>query len=196
MSEDPVERPRDPVEVERLDEQTRVADLAPSAAAHETPKLLLGGAASPCGHLLELSKAMQIVVRADDPLHARHTERADQLLLQIRVADEEPEAFHVRAGEAGAEAEAGPLQRPAEDRFLARIAETCEPRPIFPELLEERSDPMSPSETLDADSQGSEVDGAALGQRFHCHLVALAFDHHDRGHDGLLRRRWRLTSSR
>ena len=37
---------------------------------------------------------------------------------------------------------------------------------------------------------------AALGQRFHCHLVALAFNDHDRGHDGLLRKRWRLTSSR
>ena len=44
MDEDAVERPRDIVGVERVDEEAGVADLATPAAAKEPAKLLLGGA--------------------------------------------------------------------------------------------------------------------------------------------------------
>jgi hypothetical protein len=39
---------------------------------------------------------MAITVGAKDSLDGRRAERADQLLLQVSDADEEPESFHVR----------------------------------------------------------------------------------------------------
>jgi hypothetical protein len=71
---------------------------------------------------------MQIAVGAEDLFDSRRTERTDQLLLEIRVADVKPELLHSRAREAGAEA--GALERPAKDRLLAGIAETREPQAV------------------------------------------------------------------
>src|SRR6185369_17731719 len=130
MGEDAIERPRDAFEIERLHEQAGVADLAASAAAHEPLKLLLGGAVAPRRHLLERSKPVEVAIGVEDLFDAQRAERTDQLLLEIRHADEEPDVLHVRAREVGAEA--GALEGPAEDRLLTRIAETREPQAIPP----------------------------------------------------------------
>ena len=67
----PVERPGYSGRIERLDEPTRVADLATAAAAHEAPKLLLDRTAPPLGLLLERAERGEVSVRLDDLLHAR-----------------------------------------------------------------------------------------------------------------------------
>ena len=53
MSKYLVKRPRHLGELKRLDEQARVSDLPPAAAAHEAPKLLLVGPSLPRSLLLE-----------------------------------------------------------------------------------------------------------------------------------------------
>jgi len=180
VGEDAVERPGDAVEIERIDEQARVPDLAPSTAAHETPELLFYGAAAPCRHLLEGPKPVEIVIGPKDLLDPRRAERAYQLLLQIGDAHEEAEPLHVRARELGAEA--GALEGSTKDMLLTGIAETRDPRAIRsgPEPLEKGSDSVRASEYGDADARIREVDVATLGQRFDCGLVAHAFDddHH------------------
>jgi len=179
MGKDSVERPRDAFEIERLHEQAGVADLAASAAAHEPPKLLLGGAVAPRRHLLERSKPAEVVVSVEDLFDARRAERTDQLLLEIRDADVEPEVLQVGARELGAET--GALERLSEDPLLGGIAKTREARAILlcNELLEERPDAMCASEALDPNARGRKVQAAPLGERFDCDLVTLPFDDHD-----------------
>src|SRR5215211_1007320 len=176
MGDDPVERPRDVVEVESVDEQTGVPDLSSTSAAQEPVELLFGRAIAPCRHLLERPKPMEIVVVPKDLLDPRRTERADQLLLQIGDAHEEAEPLHVRPPEPVAEA--GALECPSEDRFLAGIAKAREARAVAActELLEELPDAMCASEALDANARGCKVDAAPLGERLDCHLVTLPFD--------------------
>jgi hypothetical protein len=69
MSKDPIKRPGHLRQVERIDEQLGVSDLAASAAAHETPKLFLGGPSSPLGLLLERPEASKVSLRFDHLFH-------------------------------------------------------------------------------------------------------------------------------
>jgi hypothetical protein len=56
-------------EVERIDEELGVSDLAATAAAHETPKLLLGGSCSPLRLLLERPEASKVALSVDHLFH-------------------------------------------------------------------------------------------------------------------------------
>jgi hypothetical protein len=178
MGEDAVERRGNMVEVERLDEEPGIQDLAPSAAAQEPVELLFAGAIAPRRHLLQRPKTVQIVVGPKDLLDPRRTERADQLLLQVGDAHEEAEPLHVRTREPGAEA--GALEGSTKHVLLTGIAEPCEPQaiPAGAELLEELPDAMCASEALDPNARGCKVDTAPLGEGLDCHLVTLPFDDH------------------
>jgi len=55
--------------LERIDEQLGVSDLAATAAAHETPKLLLSGPSSPLRLLLERPEAPKVAVRFNHLFH-------------------------------------------------------------------------------------------------------------------------------
>ena len=167
------------VEVERFDEEAGVPDLSSTAAAQEPVQLILDGTIAPRGHLLKRPKPVEIVVRPKDLLDARRTERAYQLLLQIGNAHEEAEPLHVRTSQV--RAEAGALERPSEDRLLAGIAKTREPRAILArcELLEELPDAMCASEALDPYARRREIDAAPLGERFDRDLITFPFDDHD-----------------
>ena len=92
MREHQVERPRHLGEIERLDEEARVADLPPAAAAHEAPKLLLGRPSLPRRLLLEGAEGAKLAVSVDDSFHRGGTESADQLVLQVCVAHVEARA--------------------------------------------------------------------------------------------------------
>jgi hypothetical protein len=184
-NEDSVEWPRDVLDVERVDEQARIPDLAPSAAAHEPPQLFLKGPAAPLWHLLKRPEPVKIVVGREDLLNTLRAQRADQFLLQVGLADEKADLLHVCTGQAGSEACAfEPLPK---DLLLPRVAEPREPGSIRSNLLKERSDTVRAAQTMDPDTSGGEVDVASLGQRLDGHLVALSFDDHDRAHVGRLR---------
>ena len=69
MSKDPVKRPGHLCQVERIDEQLGVSDLSATAAAHETPKLLLGGPSSPLRLLLERPEASKVALSVNHLFH-------------------------------------------------------------------------------------------------------------------------------
>ena len=125
MGEHQVERPRHVIEVERVDEEARVADLPAAAAAHEAPKLLLRRAAMPRRLLLQGAEGAKLSLGVDDGFHRCGAERADQLVLEICVAPVEAEPFHIGASEVGAEA--GPLETAAEVALLCGVVETRQP---------------------------------------------------------------------
>src|SRR5918995_2409176 len=175
VSENQVERPRDVVELERLDEVARVADLPPAAAAHEAPELVLDRAALPLRLLLQRPERAEVAVLLDDALHVVHAERADQLALQVGDAHGEPESFEVGA-------EAGSLEGSTEVALLARVAETRQPdvESPWPIALDEPADRLSTADRQDGNALGVEVTTAALGERRDRLAVADPFDEHDR----------------
>jgi hypothetical protein len=69
MSKDAVERPGHLRQVERIDEQLGVSDLPTTAAAHETPKLLLSGPSSPLRLLLERPEASKVALCVNHLFH-------------------------------------------------------------------------------------------------------------------------------
>ena len=140
MGEHPVERPWDPGEIERVDEEARVADLPPAAAAHEAPKLLLGRSPLPRGLLLEGAEGAKLALSVDDLLHGGSAESADQLVLQIRDAHVEAKSFQLVAGQV--RAESGPVETAPELALLCGVAETRQPEtePSRAELVQEPAD--------------------------------------------------------
>ena len=180
MSEHQVERPGHLAEIERLDEQARVADLPPAAAAHEAPKLLLGGPALPRRLLLEGAEGSELSLGVDDLFHGGGAESADQLVLQICDAHVETQPLHLGASEVGAEA--GPLETAPEVALLCGVVETRQPdvEPLRPEPLQELSDRLRTADRHDGNALGVEIPAAALGERLDRALVADPFDEHDR----------------
>ena len=182
MSKHAVERPRHFIEVERLDEMTRVPDLPSRAAAHEAPQLLLDGPFSPLGLLLHRAERSEVAVRLDDLDDRGDTESADQLVLEIRVAHVEPESFHVGSTELGAEA--GPLESASEVDLLSGVTESrqLDVEPPRPEALQKPPDGLCATDGHDGHSFRGESPAAPLGERFDSTLVADPFDEHDGTH--------------
>jgi virginiamycin B lyase len=180
VSKHPVERPRHLGEIERLDEQARVADLPAAAAAHEPSQLLRRRPSLPRGLLLEGAERSKLALSVDDLFHGGGAEGADQLVLEVGETREEPEPLHLLANEAGAEAR--PLEAAPEVAFLSSVVETRQPEvePLRAEPLQEPGDRLRAPDRHDRDALGGEIPAAALGERFDRALVADPFDEHDR----------------
>src|SRR5262249_21925625 len=116
VREDRVQRARDAFEVVRLDEEARVLDLARSAP-EEATKLGLRRTALPLRLLLEGAKRREASTAFENLLDARRAERANQLALEVRLADVEAEGLHRLARELGSEP--GPLERAAKTGLLS-----------------------------------------------------------------------------
>jgi hypothetical protein len=179
-----VEGPRYLREVKRLDEQARVADLPPSAAAHEAPELFLDAPSLPCSLLLEGPESSKITLSVDDRFHLRAAECPDQLLLQVRNTNVEAESFKVDATEGGAEA--GALEGALEFTLLRSVvqARDHEILSLGAEPIKEASDGLGTSHRHDRDALGGEVSTTAFGQRLERGLVAQPFNEDDCLHPG------------
>jgi hypothetical protein len=180
VRKDAVERPRHVDEVQRLDEQARVARLPSAAAAHEAPQLLVHGPASPRRLLLERPEGAEVSLRLGHLFDAGDADSPDQLRLQIGNADEEPEPFHARAVEAGAET--GPLEATAILALLAGVAETGQSfsEPCRAEVLQEAPDRLRAADRDDRNPFRREVAPATFCKRLERDPVADALDKHDR----------------
>lgn len=180
MSKHQVERPGHVVEIERVDEQARVPDLPPGAAAEEAPKLVLGGPSLPRGLLLQGAERSELTLTVDDLLHRGGTESADQLVLQVRHAHVETESFQIGASDGGTEA--GPLEATPEVALLCSVAETREldVKPLSGEQMQEASDGLRTPDRHDGNALGVEIPATARSERFERDLVAAPFDEHDR----------------
>src|SRR3954466_7286554 len=71
--------------------------------------------------LLQRAERTQLALGGDHSLNGGGAERANQLVLQIRLADVEAQLLHAAAAQASAEARA--LERAPEVRLLPRVAE-------------------------------------------------------------------------
>ncbi len=157
MSKHQVERARHPGQIERIDEQARIADLPPAAAAEPAAKLILGGSSLPRGLLLERAEGSEVSLGLGDPLDGRGPESSDQLVLEISDAHVEAEPLHVGASEI--RAESGSLETAAEVALLAGVAETRQPNvePCRAEPMQEPSDRLGASDRHDGDAFRFEI---------------------------------------
>jgi hypothetical protein len=113
------------------------------------------------GLVLEGPEASELALGFDDLLDAGGSEAADQLVLEVGVAD-------VQAGrvEAGAPEVSG----------LAGVAETGEADALRDERLEEGADVPGPADRDHGDALGREIAAAPGGQRLDGELIAHTFD--------------------
>ena len=120
---------------------------------------------------------------SDHFLDDRGTRGADQLVLEVGVADEETEPFHV--GGAEVRAEAGPLERASEVAHLGRVAEAREDDvgTARPEQVQEATDVLGPADRHDRDALGDQVPAPATRERLERELVAHALDEDDRARE-------------
>ena len=172
MREHAVERPWHAGEIERADEHRRVLDLAPAAGAHEAPKLCLDAPGALRGLLLERPEASELPLGFDDPLDAGRSEAADQLVLEVGVAD-------VEAGPPELGAEAGPLDGEPEVALVAGVAQAGEPDALGDEQVKETPDVPGPPNRDDGDALSREVAAAPSGERLDGELIAHALDEDD-----------------
>src|SRR6266404_3502606 len=164
-SQDACERLRHTVEVEGLDEERGVADLPASTAAHEAPQLVAHRTVAPDGLVLERPERGEIAVLGDDLLNARRAERADQLVLEVDLADEE-------GGR-----NAGALERAAELGLLAGVAQTADMDATEP--FERPPDRLRASDRDDRDALRGEVVTETPGERLEGDAVARPLHEHD-----------------
>lgn len=180
MSKEEIERARRACEVERLDEEAGVLDLAASTATQEAAKLLLDRPSPPLGLLLERSKRSEVAVCGEDVLDGAAAERTDELVLEIHDTYEEAELLHLATGEPGAEADA--LEAAAEVALLAGVAEAGH---LDSTRLraDERQDVARGLRATDRENQDSfpcEIASPAFGQGLESDAVADALDEDDR----------------
>jgi len=180
MSKYQVKRPGHLGEIERLDEQAPVADLASAAAAHEAPKLFLVAPALPGRLLLQGAEGAELSLSVNDLFHGRDTESADQLVLQICDAHVETDSFHVGAREVGAEARL--FEAALELALLRGVTETRQPevKPLRAEQIEEPSYGLGTSNWHNGNAFGVKIPTAARSERFERAPVADPFNEHDR----------------
>ena len=184
-----VERPRHAREVERLDEQRGVADLPAAAAPEEPAQLLLDRPSPPRRLLLQRPERAEVALRLDELLHPRRAERPDQLVLEVALADEEPEARQVGASARRAEPDA--RERSLHRVLLPDVVEAgqpqIEPRRAVPAQVP--ADRVRSADRHDGDALGGEVAAAARGECLERASVALALDEDDRTRVDRQRRR-------
>jgi hypothetical protein len=197
MREDAIERPGHAREVQRIDQQPRVAGLPAAVGADEPSKLRLAAPSSPGRLLLERAERSELTLALDDLFHSGGAKAADQLLLQVGDADVEPECFHVGATQVGTEA--GPLQTTPDVGLLASVAQARQPDVQAPrtEPLEEASDVPCTAHRHDGNAFRGKVSTTASSQRLERDLVASPLDQHNRPwvDAGTRRRRYRQLES-
>jgi dihydrofolate reductase len=174
--EDAVERLRDSIEVERFDEQSRVLDLA-RTAPEEAAKLGLGWPALPLRLLLEGAKGREASAPFQNGLDARHSERADELALQIGLADVEAEALQGLAGEV--RAEPGAFKRSRELALLPCVAEAGQADVASFDRPQDVAECLRAADGDDRDSLRFEGVSAPSRKRLDCNLVADSLDQHE-----------------
>jgi hypothetical protein len=180
MSKYLVKRPRHLAELKRLDEQPRVSDLPPAAAAHEAPKLLLVSPSLPGNLILEGAEGPKLTLSVNDLFHGGGTESADQLFLQVCVARVETQPFHIDARKVGAEA--GPLKTAPEGALLCGVIETRQPdvEPLRAEQIQEPFYGLRTPNWHNGNPLSVKIPATALSERFERALVADPFNEHDR----------------
>jgi hypothetical protein len=179
VREQSVQRRWHPVEIERVDEEAPVSDLAAAARPQEASELLFVGPSSPRRLPLEGAERVELILGVEDAFHGANAERADQLVLEILDAHEEPEPLHVCPSEVGAQSR--PLETESEAVFLVGVIETrhyavssTRSEPVQNGLYAARTPHWH-----DRYAFRREITAAPLGKRLDCSLITDSLDEHD-----------------
>ena len=166
MGEHPIEGPRHVIEVQCLDEQAPVADLAARGRAQEASKLLLAAPLTLRGLTLERAERSRLTLRIDDLLYGVDTEVTDQLVLQVLDAPMKPQLLHL--GRTQVLPETGTMKATLDVTDLGRVEETrkSEVPPVWAPHVEEVADARRTSHRHDGDAISVEIYASALGQCF------------------------------
>jgi hypothetical protein len=180
MSKYTIERPRHARELQRVDQQPRVPDLAAAVGADEAPKLRLAAPSSPGRLLLEGAERSKLTLSLDDLFHTGGTKAADQLVLQVGNAHIEPECLHLGATEVGAKA--GPLQTAPEVALLAGVTQTRQPDVQAPrtEQLQEASEVAGTAHRHHGNARSGKIATTARSEGLERDLVAAPLNQHNR----------------
>ena len=172
MFEHTVEWTRDTVEIEGLDQEPSVARLATRARADEPSQLRLDRPLALGRLALQDSERGELALFVDDALDLVDTEGPNQLVLEIEIAGEEAEPFHVLQREAGPHArtlETAPVGALLTD--VAQSSDTHAPAP-GPERAQIPEHVGRTTDRHDRHTGGDEIDVAPAGQCLDGGLVA------------------------
>jgi len=166
VGEHPIEWPRHVIEVQCLDEQAPVADLAARGRAQKASKLLLAASLTLRGLTLERAERSRLTLRIDDLLYGVDTEVTDQLVLQVLDAPVKPQLLHL--GRTQVLPETGTMKATLDVTDLGRVEETrkSEVPPVWAPHVEEVADVRRTSHRHDGDAISVEIYASALGQCF------------------------------
>jgi hypothetical protein len=128
---------------------------------------------------LEGAEASEVSLGIDHLLDLGCTESADQLVLEVCVADVEAKPFQLGASEV--RAEAGSLEATPNVSFLSGVIETRKPEiePVWAELGQKPSEGLRTACRNDGDALSVEVSATPLRKRFERGAVAHTFNEHD-----------------
>ena len=131
------------------------------------------------GLALEDPERRKVAAALDDRQDAVDAQRADQLVLQVVDAGEEPEGLQV--GARGGGAEAGPLQAAPDEAFLRGVVEAGQAyaEPVRPERLQVVPDVRGAAGRRDQHALAREVAAEPFGDGQDGGLVAGPFDQDD-----------------
>ena len=143
----------------------------------------------PLGRLaLQGAERREIAARLEDRLDPCRAEGSDQLVLEVRLADEEPEALEL--GPRRADRQPGPLERTPVVAFLWRIDESRQPQvePGGAEPVDRVPDVLRAIHRDDRDPRRGQIVAAPRGERREGASVTDTLDEHDRANGPLDRR--------
>ncbi len=125
---------------------------------------------------LERAEGLQVALRLGDPFDGSGAVGADQLILEVLDADEEPQLLHVTAGEVRAQARV--LETAPEVVFLLHVAEARQLEFLAAGAvqLEVAPDRLGASHRHDGNSFRFEVASLPLGERLDRVSVADSLD--------------------
>ena len=126
--------------------------------------------------LLEGAKRAQLPLLLDDLQHGVGSQRSHELVLEVGVADEEPERLEIRAAQV--RPQASTLEAVRERAFFACVAEAGElhVEPARAESPESVADCVCAADRHDRDAFGFEVSAPTSGERLEGQLIADPLD--------------------
>ncbi len=178
-------------EIERLDEQRRVVDLA-ARVPEEAPELLVDRPSAPLGLLLESPERPELTPLLHDVQHAFGPHRADELVLEVLDARVEPEPLQL--DRRGARSEPRPLETATDIGLLGHVVQAGngDVGPTRAEPLQELPDVLRSDHGDHGDAICRQVASPPRGERLERTSVADPLDEDD----GARGRRHRVTAWR
>jgi hypothetical protein len=168
------------VQVQRENEQAGAAQLAPCACTQEPAKLIAKASIPPLSLLLKRTKRSQVLLFGKNGFDDIRTHRANELVFQIAVADEEPLLLEISTSQG--RPVTSPRQGTAEMLFFGCVTQTTDAQStaVGSETSKESRYRMSASDGYDDNSLLHKVSALKICQRLDRNLIADTLNQHNR----------------